>query len=272
MSAKIIDGKRIAEEILENIKAQVDEMRTKPVLAIINASEDPASEIYIKAKIKACEKTGIGCEVIIFDSNCTQKEVVKKIKELNNNEKISGIIVQLPLWKHLDEEEILNTVLPKKDADGLTDINLGRLFGNKKGIVPATPHAILKAIEDVEVSGKNAVVVGRSKLVGKPLAHLLLQKDFTVTVCHSKTENLGEFTKNADLLVSAVGKKDLITKSMAKSGAVVIDVGISRFGNKIYGDVSKDVCEIASYITAVPGGIGPITVACLLESVVEYTK
>lgn len=274
MTATIIDGKKIAEEILLGICEKVKAMKEKPGLALILVGKNPASEIYVNSKEKKCNELGIYCERYNFSEDVKQKELVDLIYKLNKDNKINGILVQLPLPPDINED-VINLIDPKKDVDGFTSINLGNLVAGNNYVTPATPKAILKLIEHtgISISGKNAVVVGRSKIVGKPVALLLLERNAGVTVCHSKTENLSYYTKQADILVVAVGKPKLITKDMIKKNAVVIDVGINRVNGKIVGDVDfENVREVASYITPVPGGVGPMTIAMLLDNLVKMKK
>ena len=242
----------------------------KPWLAVIQIGNDEASNVYISAKQKACSEVGIYLKHIKFDEDSREIEIINKIIELNNDEYVHGILLQLPIPEKFNEEKLINYISRNKDVDGLTDINVGKLINNKKCLVSCTPQGIIKLLEEsgVSIPGKNVVIVGRSKLVGKPLISLFLNNDATVTVCHSKTNNLKEFTKNADILVVAVGKKYLITEDMVKKDSVVIDVGINRIDGKLYGDVDyENVKNKVSLITPVPGGVGPMTVAMLLCNV-----
>lgn len=268
----LLDGKALSNEIKLELSKKIKNSLIKPCLAVIQIGDDEASNIYIKAKQKACEETGIYFKHLKFSEFDLEKEIINKIIELNNDQYVNGILIQLPLPKRFDENKLLNLISKDKDVDGLTEINSGKLFKDKNNLVPCTPLGVMKILEkyQIDIEGKHAVVVGKSNLVGKPLAMLLLQKGATVTVCHSKTNDLANFTKQADILISAVGKKDLITKDMVKENAVVIDVGINRVDGKIYGDVDyENVKDIASYITPVPGGVGPMTVAMLLNNVIK---
>lgn len=265
-----IDGKIISTEIKEELKAEIKTYMIKPCLAVIQIGNDEASNVYISAKQKACSEVGIYLKHIKFDENSREIEIINKIIELNNDEYVHGILLQLPIPEKFNEEKLINYISRNKDVDGLTDINVGKLINNKKCLVSCTPQGIIKLLEEsgVSIPGKNVVIVGRSKLVGKPLISLFLNNDATVTVCHSKTNNLKEFTKNADILVVAVGKKHLITEDMVKKDSVVIDVGINRIDGKLYGDVDyENVKNKVSLITPVPGGVGPMTVAMLLCNV-----
>lgn len=265
-----IDGKIISTKIKEELKAEIKTYMIKPCLAVIQIGNDEASNVYISAKQKACSEVGIYLKHIKFDEDSREIEIINKIIELNNDEYVHGILLQLPIPEKFNEEKLINYISRNKDVDGLTDINVGKLINNKKCLVSCTPQGIIKLLEEsgVSIPGKNVVIVGKSKLVGKPLISLFLNNDATVTVCHSKTSNLKEFTKNADILVVAVGKKHLITEDMVKKDSVVIDVGINRIDGKLYGDVDyENVKNKVSLITPVPGGVGPMTVAMLLCNV-----
>lgn len=265
-----IDGKIISTKIKEELKAEIKTYMIKPCLAVIQIGNDEASNVYISAKQKACSEVGIYLKHIKFDEDSREIEIINKIIELNNDEYVHGILLQLPIPEKFNEEKLINYISRNKDVDGLTDINVGKLINNKKCLVSCTPQGIIKLLEEsgVSIPGKNVVIVGRSKLVGKPLISLFLNNDATVTVCHSKTNNLKEFTKNADILVVAVGKRHLITEDMVKKDSVVIDVGINRIDGKLYGDVDyENVKNKVSLITPVPGGVGPMTVAMLLCNV-----
>lgn len=265
-----INGKDISNKIKEKLKSEIKTYMIKPCLAVIQIGNDEASNIYIKAKEKACSEVGIYLKHIKFGEDVREIEIINKIIELNNDDYVNGILLQLPIPQKFNEEKLINYISRSKDVDGLTDTNMGKLLNNKKCLISCTPQGIINMLEEsnVEISGKNVVIVGRSKLVGKPLISLFLNKDATVTVCHSKTENLKQFTKNADILVVAIGKKHFITDDMVKEGSIVIDVGINRIDGKIYGDVDyENVKEKVSMITPVPGGVGPMTVAMLLNNV-----
>ena len=269
-----IDGKIISTKIKEELKAEIKTYMIKPCLAVIQIGNDEASNVYISAKQKACSEVGIYLKHIKFDEDSREIEIINKIIELNNDEYVHGILLQLPIPEKFNEEKLINYISRNKDVDGLTDINVGKLINNKKCLVSCTPQGIIKLLEEsgVSIPGKNVVIVGRSKLVGKPLISLFLNNDATVTVCHSKTNNLKDFTKNADILVVAVGKKHLITEDMVKKDSVVIDVGINRIDGKLYGDVDyENVKNKVSLITPVPGGVGAMTVAMLYNNLVETT-
>ncbi|MBR1376267.1 MAG: bifunctional 5,10-methylenetetrahydrofolate dehydrogenase/5,10-methenyltetrahydrofolate cyclohydrolase [Bacilli bacterium] len=269
---KLIDGKELSSKIKEEIKNEVKGFMIKPCLAVIQIGDDEASNVYVGAKEKACNEVGIYFKHLKYDVNVLEKEIINKIIELNNDEYVNGILLQLPIPSNLNEQRIINHITSGKDVDGLNDINVGRLNNNKEGMIPCTAAGIIRLLEEYEVpmEGKNVVIVGRSKLVGKPLISLFLKKDATVTVCHSKTENLSDITKTADILVVATGSKWLIGKNDIKEDAVVIDVGVSRVDGKIYGDVNTDeVKKVASLITPSVGGVGPMTVAMLLSNVIK---
>lgn len=272
----LLNGRILSDKIKDEIKLKTKNYLIKPTLAVIQIGDDEASNIYIKTKAKACEYVGINFIHIKFEENTLEQEIVNKIIELNNDSYVNGILLQLPIPLKFNQYKLLNLINKAKDVDGLTDINMGMLFKGNNNLIPCTPNGIIKLLEEynIDLEGKHAVVVGRSNLVGKPLAMLLLQKNATVTICHSKTKNLEYFTKQADILISAVGKKDLITKDMVKEDVIVVDVGMNRVDGKLYGDVAfEDIKDIASYITPVPGGVGPMTVAMLLYNVLKnYEK
>lgn len=274
--AVILDGKKLREKIFEELKIKIDSMPVKPSLAVILAGNDPSSIIYVNNKKKCAEKLGINSLVINYPADVTEAEVLKKIQELNNNENITAILVQLPLPKHINKSRIIDAIAPEKDVDGLTTYNSGKLFsGEKPYVYPCTPKGILLLLDEykIEPEGKHAVVIGRSNLVGKPVAQMLLNRNATVTMCHSKTKNLSDITKTADILISAVGKK-VVGENMLKNNCVVIDVGIFRDETgKISGDVDfETVSKTASYITPVPGGVGPMTIASLMLNTVELAE
>lgn len=272
----IIDGKLISQEIKDEVKAKLARMEDKLTLLVIMVGDNPASKVYVENKEKACKKVGMLSKTLVFDANVPQKKVIEAIEKANADPSINGILVQLPLPAHLDEIAIVDAIDPKKDVDGLTTVNQGKLFANiPGGIVPATPKGIMHIFDKLfyNLQGKNAVVVGRSKLVGKPIAQLLLSRNATVTMCHSKTENLASICASADVLVVAIGKPKFITADMIKPDAIVIDVGINRNFGRLDGDVDfENAVSVAGYITPVPGGVGPLTIACLLENVIECYK
>ena len=274
--AIILDGKMLRDKIFESLKATLDKMQQKPTLAVILVGENPASQIYVRNKKKTAEKLGINSLSIEYPSDISEEELLNKIKELNSDEKVTAILVQLPLPAHINKNRIIDAILPQKDVDGLTPYNLGKLFsGEEPYVYPCTPKGILLLLDEynIKLEGKNIVVVGRSNLVGKPVAQMLLKRNATVTMCHSHTKNLSEITKTADIIVSAVGKK-VIGEKMLKSDCVVIDVGIFRDENgKISGDVDfENVSKTAAYISPVPGGVGPMTIASLMLNTVELAR
>lgn len=274
--AIILDGKMLRDQIFESLKAKLDKMQQKPTLAVILVGENPASQIYVRNKKKTAEKLGINSLSIEYPSDISEEELLNKIKELNSDEKVTAILVQLPLPAHINKNRIIDAILPQKDVDGLTPYNLGKLFsGEEPYVYPCTPKGILLLLDEynIKLEGKNIVVVGRSNLVGKPVAQMLLKRNATVTMCHSHTKNLSAITKTADIIVSAVGKK-VIGEKMLKSDCVVIDVGIFRDENgKISGDVDfENVSKTAAYISPVPGGVGPMTIASLMLNTVELAR
>ena len=278
MAAKILDGKVLSAEIKEKVARQVAAMKEQgviPGLAVILVGNDPASEIYVRNKGKGCEDTGMLSRTIRMDENTTQEALEEEIEKLNRDPAIHGILVQLPLPDHLDEQAALARILPEKDVDGFHLVNAGHLMTGTEGVVPCTPKGALYMIRSagIDLSGKEAVVIGRSNIVGKPMAMLLLQQNCTVTLCHSRTRDLAEHTRRADILVAAVGKAGFVTADMVKPGAVVIDVGINRVNGKVCGDVDYEgVKEIAGWITPVPGGVGRMTIAMLLANTADAAE
>ena len=288
MSARLLEGKVFAGQFKEDAKTRADRLEEKygvrPGLAVIIVGHDPASEVYVRNKHKACEELGIYSEVIEMAEDSSKEEILARIDSLNKDEKIHGILVQLPLPKALRpaEAEILDSIDPVKDVDGFHPVNVGRMVKGEEALLPCTPHGCLKMLElaGIPLEGKKAVVVGRSNIVGKPMLHLLLARNATVTVCHSRTENLPAVTREADILVAAVGRPKFITAEMVKEGATVIDVGINRLPpaepgakGKLVGDVDFEaVKEVAGAITPVPGGVGLLTVAMLMENVVQAAE
>lgn len=277
--AVIIDGKELAKKIRANLKIECEELKKKNInskLAVIMVGEDPASKVYVRNKSKACEDVGIKYEEYLLDSKITQKELIELIEKLNNDKTINGILLQSPIPSNLDVNEAFRTISPQKDVDGFNPVNVGKLVLNQDTFVSCTPYGIMKMFEeyDIDLTGKNVVILGRSNIVGKPLIHCCLNKNATVTSCHSKTQNIAQKAKEADVLISAIGKANFVTADMVKDGAVVIDVGINRLDNgKITGDVDfESVKEKASYITPVPGGVGPMTIAMLMNNVIKATR
>ena len=270
----IINGKEVASKIKEMIAQKIEDNYVKlgkrvPTLACVLVGDDPASKIYVANKEKACKFVGFNSIVKTLPADATQSQVAEVISSLNSDENISGILLQLPLPKHLDENALINLISPQKDVDGLTELSLGKLFSGKQIIAPCTATGIIDLLDsyNIPIQGKRAVVIGRSLLVGKSVANLLEQRNATVTICHSKTENLASVTKQADILVVAVGKPHFVTKDMVKKGATIIDVGINRLETGLVGDVDfENVKNKASYITPVPGGVGPMTIAELMKN------
>ena len=278
MSAKILDGKALSAQIKENIKSRVSSLKEKgltPGLAVILVGNDPASEIYVRNKENGCEETGILSRTIRMSADTDQESLEEEIRKLNADPAVHGILVQLPLPEHLDEQAALAAILPEKDVDGFHLINAGHLMTGTEGVIPCTPKGALYMIRSagIDLNGKEAVVIGRSNIVGKPMAMLLLRENCTVTICHSRTRNLAEHTRRADILVAAVGRAGFVTADMVKPGAVVIDVGINRVDGKVRGDVDFDaVKEVAGWITPVPGGVGKMTIAMLLANTLDAAE
>lgn len=271
----LIDGKKISLRIKEKLKEKIKNKNITPCLTVIQIGDNPASEVYIRNKRLACESVGIKFDLVKFNDTISEELVINEIKRLNNDISVNGIIVQLPLPNDFNEGKIINEILPIKDVDGLTYENVGNLVLEQKCLISCTPMAVMTLLKeyDVNLKSKNVCIVGRSNLVGKPLIQLLLQKDATVSICHSKSLDIKTYTKLADVLIVAVGHPNLITKDMVKEGAVIIDVGINKEQNLLCGDVDfKEVSKKASLITPVPGGVGPVTVACLLKNVVNAYK
>lgn len=268
----ILNGKEISKLVRRRVRDEVAKIQEQITLLVILVGDDPASQIYVSSKEKACLDVGIKPITWYIDKNISENDLIAKIHKANNDDTIHGILVQLPLPKHLDEKKIINEISPNKDVDGLTNINQGKLFNNLKTIVPATPLGVMHLFDEykIDLEKKNALVIGRSNLVSKPLAMLLLNKNATVTIAHSKTKDLDKLATNYEIIISCVGKPNFITANMVKEGAIVIDVGISRLNGKVVGDVCyEEVAKKASYITPVPGGVGPMTIASLLENVLE---
>lgn len=280
----ILDGKKLSEKLQEKLIDEVKELKKDgiaPKLAVIVVGDDQASNVYVRNKHKIAQKLGIETIDIRFPSNTTEGYLLNKINELNYDSSVNAILVQLPLPKHINESTIMNSISPAKDVDGFNSNNLGKLFANednqnfeKKYSVPCTPSGIISLLDEynISVAGKHVVIVGRSKIVGRPLAALMINRDATVTVAHSKTKNLKEITSSADILISAVGKPNFISVDNVKPNAIVIDVGINRVNGKLVGDVSQQVCDVASYLTPVPGGVGPMTIISLMQQTVKLAK
>ena len=282
MTARLLEGKVFAAKLKEEAGKKAQELKAKygitPGLAVIIVGENPASQVYVRNKHKACTELGFYSEGVELPATTTREELLAEIQRLNNDEKIHGILVQLPLPKELQpyESEVLEAINPLKDVDGFHPVNVGRLLTGQKALVPCTPHGCLRMLElaEIPVEGVNAVIIGRSNIVGKPMLHLLLGKNATVTICHSRTKNLAEITRQADILVAAVGKAGFVTADMVKPGAAVIDVGINRIApKKLVGDVDFEaVKEVAGAITPVPGGVGLLTIAMLMQNTVEAAR
>ena len=277
--AILMDGKQLAKKIRSNLKIECEELKTKgimPKLAVVMVGNDSASKVYVKNKSKACEEVGIEFEEFLLDETTTQETLEELIEELNNNNKIHGILLQSPIPKNLDINRAFEKIAPEKDVDGFNPVNVGRLALNKDTFVSCTPYGIMKIFEEynIDLTGKDVVIIGRSNIVGKPLIQCVLNKNATVTVCHSKTRNLEEHTKRADILISAIGKPKFITANMVKENAVVIDVGINRTDDgKIVGDIDfENVEKKAQHITPVPGGVGPMTIAMLMNNVIKAAR
>ncbi|MGQ9720689.1 MAG: bifunctional methylenetetrahydrofolate dehydrogenase/methenyltetrahydrofolate cyclohydrolase FolD [Candidatus Jordarchaeum sp.] len=279
MVATIIDGKKIAdsieEEIIEETKELIEKHGVTPGLAVILVGSDPGSQIYVNIKRKACSRVTFHFEDYLLPDTVEEKDLINLIKRLNEDDKIHGILVQLPLPKHLDENNVISAISPEKDVDGLHPVSAGKLLLKQEGFVANTPAGILEMLRrsNIDVKGKDVVIVNRSKIVGRPLMVLLINNDATVTVCHTKTRDLKAHMRSADILVVAVGKPNFVTEDMVKEGAIVIDVGINRVEGKLCGDVDfEKVKEKASYITPVPGGVGPLTVVMLMKNVLHAAR
>jgi len=282
MSARLLEGKVFATKIKDNVKIEVENLKKThgitPGLAVLIVGENPASKVYVANKDKACAEIGIYSEVLRLPETITKEELLIQIQDLNENPDIHGILLQLPVPEHLKnhETEFLNAIDPDKDVDGFHPINVGKLAIGQEHLLPCTPFGCIKMLElaDIEIAGKHAVIIGRSNIVGKPMANLLLSRHATVTICHSRTKDLASITRQADILVVAIGKPNFVTQEMVKPGAVVIDVGINRIGDKkLVGDVDfEEVKEVAGAITPVPGGVGLLTIAMLLSNTITAVK
>lgn len=266
----ILDGKKLSAKIIEEVTEKVAKLDKKPHLVVLLVGEDPASELYVGMKEKTALKIGLKSTVLRYPQDTSEEVILNKIAELNNDDDVTAILVQVPLPEHISEQKVIQAVAPKKDVDGFTTENIGRIsIGLKPHAYPCTPLGIIKLLEEykIEIEGKHAVVVGRSNILGKPVAQMLLNKNATVTICHSRTKNLAEITKTADILVAAVGKPKMITKEMVRHNCVVIDAGTSKVDGKTVGDVDfENVAPLTAYITPVPGGVGPMTIACLMQN------
>ncbi|GMB07687.1 bifunctional methylenetetrahydrofolate dehydrogenase/methenyltetrahydrofolate cyclohydrolase FolD [Thermolongibacillus altinsuensis] len=279
MSAYIINGLELAKEKRAQLAKEVEQLKSEgiqPTLAVVLVGDHPASQSYVKAKQKACEEIGIRSKLLAFPSDITESFLLEQIQALNADDSIHGILVQLPLPKQIDELKVIETIAPQKDVDGFHPLNIGRMMTGQKTFLPCTPYGILFMIQslNVEIAGKHVVVVGRSNIVGKPVGQLFLREHATVTYCHSRTKNLREITRQADILIVAVGKPNLIRAEDVKKGAIVIDVGVNRLENgKLCGDVHfEEVKEVASYLTPVPKGVGPMTITMLLHNTIQAAR
>ncbi|MDP2625066.1 MAG: bifunctional methylenetetrahydrofolate dehydrogenase/methenyltetrahydrofolate cyclohydrolase FolD [Candidatus Peregrinibacteria bacterium] len=277
---QLLDGRNIGNKILDEVTRDVQTLKAQgiaPKLAVVLVGKNPASQSYVRQKAKACEQTGIEYEHVDMPDSASTEEIIAKVEELDARDDVHGILVQLPLPKHVDEPLVIRAIKPKKDVDGFHAYNLGKMFLSKdfESLVPCTPKGVIKMLNyhDIKIEGKEVIIVGHSNIVGKPMSIMFLNRNATVTTCHKFTKDLKSHTLRADILVVAVGKAGLITEDMVKTGAVVVDVGINRVDGKLVGDVDFErIKEKASYITPVPGGAGPMTVACLMENVVEASK
>lgn len=277
--AEILDGKELAKKIRKDLKKEVINLKENginPKLAVIMVGDNSASQVYVRNKSRACEKTGIEFEEFLFEENTSEEELLQTIENLNNDDNIHGILLQSPVPKHIDINKAFGTISPEKDVDGFNPVNVGNLCIGEDCFISCTPYGIVKILEEynIETEGKEAVILGRSNIVGKPMIQCLLNKNCTVTVCHSRTKEIDKIIKRADIIIAAIGKSKFVKKEMVKDGAVVIDVGINRLDDgTIVGDVDFDeISKIASYITPVPGGVGPMTIAMLLTNLVKAAK
>ncbi|WP_018249968.1 bifunctional methylenetetrahydrofolate dehydrogenase/methenyltetrahydrofolate cyclohydrolase FolD [Orenia marismortui] len=275
---KILIGRKVAKAVESDLSKEVERLKDvdiKPGLTVILVGDNPASEIYVSYKEKACRRVGINSTIINLPKNISESDLLTEVQKLNEDDQVDGILVQLPLPDHIDDEKVIATIRPDKDVDGFHPINVGKLMINNKGLPSCTPRGIMEILAryNIELEGKNAVVIGRSNIVGKPMATMLLHQNATVTICHSRTKNLAEHTKNADILVAAVGREKFVTADMVKEGAVVIDVGMHRTEEGLCGDVDfEGVKDKVSAITPVPGGVGPMTIAILLKNTLTACK
>lgn len=277
--AELLDGKKLAKRIKDNLKIEVDKLKENginPKLAVIMVGNDPASSVYVKNKSKACKNVGVEFEEFLLDENIEEKELFDLIDKLNSDEKITGILLQAPIPKHLDINKAFERISFEKDVDGFNPINVGKLSIGVDSFISCTPYGIMKLLDEynIDLEGKNAVVLGRSNIVGKPMAQCLLSKNATVTICHSKTKDISEITKRADIVIAAIGKPKFLKEDMVKENAIIIDVGINRMEDgSLVGDADfENVKKKAQYITPVPGGVGPMTIAMLMYNVVKAAK
>lgn len=273
MSAQIIDGKALAAKVREEVAAEVAELGRVGLTTVL-VGEDPASHVYINGKQKAAQSVGIDAQDLRLPADISEEELLRILADLNADDDVDGVLVQLPLPSHLDEAKVISALDPAKDVDGFHPVNAGLLYLGRPALVPGTPLGIMRMLAEygIETRGARAVVIGRSSIVGKPMAHLLLQADATVTICHSRTEDLQRHTLDADILVAAVGRLHLVTPDMVKAGAAVIDVGMNRTEDGLFGDVDPGAAERAAYITPVPGGVGPMTIAMVLKNTVAAAR
>ena len=279
MSAKVVDGKLVSRELRARMKDRVGSLMLKdikPGLAVILVGDDAASQVYVRNKIRACDSVGVNSTVKRLATDCSEKAVLNELIRLNNDPGINGILVQLPLPKHIDEHKILETIRPEKDVDGFHKVNVGAMVTGNATFYPCTPHGVMKLLDyyNVRIEGRHAVVIGRSNIVGKPMALMLLERGATVSICNSKTPDLSTFTRQADIVVTAVGKLNVLEGGMIKPGAAVIDVGINRLKNgSLAGDVDyESVRTVAGFVTPVPGGVGPMTITMLLENTIRSAE
>lgn len=279
MAAQILDGKKISAQLTAIVEKEVVAFETargfRPGLTVIIVGENPASQVYVDRKHKACLELGINSEVVRLPETTSEQELLREIDRLNGDEDVHGILVQLPLPGHINGERVLEQISPLKDVDGFHPVNVGNLTIGKEGLVPCTPYGVVRMLEisGIPIAGKRAVVIGRSNIVGKPMTMLLMARNATVTVCHSRTENLAAVCREGDILVAAIGRPEFVTRDMVKPGAAVIDVGINRVGGKLVGDVKYDeVREVAGYITPVSCGVGPLTIGMLLHNTLRAAE
>ncbi|MCM3762754.1 bifunctional methylenetetrahydrofolate dehydrogenase/methenyltetrahydrofolate cyclohydrolase FolD [Alkalihalobacillus oceani] len=278
MTAMLLNGKELAQKKREQLKHDVEALtqhHRQPGLAVILVGEDPASTTYVRSKQKACEQAGIYSVLIKKDDTISEEELLNEIDRLNEDPKIDGILVQLPIPEHISEQAVIERIHPDKDVDGFHPINIGKMMTGEETFLPCTPYGVIEMLKEakIEIAGKHAVIVGRSNIVGKPVGQLLLNENATVTYCHSRTKNLREMTKQADILIVAIGRPNFIEAADVKPGAVVVDVGINRVDGKLCGDVDfEGVKEVASHLTPVPGGVGPMTITMLLENTVQSAR
>lgn len=271
----ILDGKKVSNEIIKDLEEKIKALNKEIKFAIIWVGNNMASSIYVNNKIKKCESVGIKTILYHLEDNTKEEEIISLINKLNNDDSINGILLQSPVPEEIDINNCFNMISPKKDIDGFSNESVGNLVLGNKGFISCTPLGIIKLLDyyNIDVSKKHVVIINRSNIVGKPLFHLLIERDATVTMCHSKTENLEKYTKDADILISAVGKPNFINKEMIKDQAIIIDVGITRVDGKVYGDVNfDDVVSKATYITPVPGGVGPMTIAMVINNIYESVR